>query len=73
MKIFFKYHFIILVFIPRISSAQNNQLYSGVLCEINNNYYGKNLKDLVKTVFLKINESTTISSDKNLLIERTGI
>lgn len=67
MKIFFKYYFIILVFIPRICSAQNSQLYSGFLCEINNKEYGKNLNHSVKTVYLRLNESARISSNKALL------
>lgn len=67
MKIFFKYYFIIFLFIPRISNAQNNQLYSGVLCEINNKEYGKNLNDSVKTVYLRLTENARISSNKNLL------
>nr|WP_294779504.1 hypothetical protein [uncultured Flavobacterium sp.] len=67
MKIFFKYYFVILIFIPRISSAQTNKVYRGTLCEINNEYYGKHLKGSVKRVFMKLNENERISSNKNLL------
>jgi len=71
MNSIIKYVLINLVLFSFAANAQTNQKkYSALLSEINNRYSkygGKNLKDSVKAVYLKLNGNTKILSDKTFV------